>query len=271
MARGADLFVVCKNCGSEVSPYVTECPYCGQRVRKRAPKIERGGPRADAAPKAPRRRRWRRSGASRGRFRRVSASADVSSLSGRPVATIALVAASFLVYLVYFAGAFPASDVIIAGKLDGDWWKLVSAPFLHVGSGGGIVLAGGAYQFATMVAVGIFGTLLERRHGPVVVLIVALLCGAGGMLVAAAIETFPIAAGANGLALGLLAAWAVPDLLAWRRNREYEGDLLGAAVIAAVLLLMPVAVEPANAYAGVAGGLIGLLIGFPLARVAART
>ena len=37
-----DLFVVCKNCGSEVSPYVTECPYCGQRVRKRAPKIERG-------------------------------------------------------------------------------------------------------------------------------------------------------------------------------------------------------------------------------------
>ena len=38
-----DLFVVCKNCGSEVSPYVTECPYCGQRVRKRAPKIDRSG------------------------------------------------------------------------------------------------------------------------------------------------------------------------------------------------------------------------------------
>ena len=36
-----DLFVVCKNCGSEVSPYVTECPYCGQRVRKRAPKLDR--------------------------------------------------------------------------------------------------------------------------------------------------------------------------------------------------------------------------------------
>ena len=38
----ADLFVVCKSCGSEVSPYVTECPYCGNRVRKRAPKIDRG-------------------------------------------------------------------------------------------------------------------------------------------------------------------------------------------------------------------------------------
>jgi uncharacterized OB-fold protein len=53
MASGPDLFVVCKSCGSQVSPYVTECPYCGQRVRKRAPKIERG--RApDAPPEPPR-------------------------------------------------------------------------------------------------------------------------------------------------------------------------------------------------------------------------
>ena len=53
-AVAPDLFVVCKNCGSEVSPYVTECPYCGQRVRKRAPKIERGeASRAEAqAPRA---------------------------------------------------------------------------------------------------------------------------------------------------------------------------------------------------------------------------
>ena len=38
-----ELSVVCKNCGSEVSPYVTECPYCGQRLRKRAPELEREG------------------------------------------------------------------------------------------------------------------------------------------------------------------------------------------------------------------------------------
>src|SRR5688572_25249519 len=41
MASGPDLFVVCKKCGSEVSPYITECPYCGTRLRKRAPRIER--------------------------------------------------------------------------------------------------------------------------------------------------------------------------------------------------------------------------------------
>ena len=40
----ADLFVVCKNpeCGAEVSPYVTECPYCGTRLQKRAPKLDKG-------------------------------------------------------------------------------------------------------------------------------------------------------------------------------------------------------------------------------------
>jgi len=38
---GQDLFVVCKSCGSEVSPYITECPYCGNRLRKRAPKLDR--------------------------------------------------------------------------------------------------------------------------------------------------------------------------------------------------------------------------------------
>ena len=48
-----DLFVVCKNCGSEVSPYITECPYCGTRLRKRAPKLERGGERQGAEAPAP--------------------------------------------------------------------------------------------------------------------------------------------------------------------------------------------------------------------------
>ena len=55
MASSPELFVVCKNCRSQVSPYITECPYCGQRLRKRAPKLERGG--TPKPPKAPRRRR----------------------------------------------------------------------------------------------------------------------------------------------------------------------------------------------------------------------
>jgi membrane associated rhomboid family serine protease/DNA-directed RNA polymerase subunit RPC12/RpoP len=266
MARGADLFVVCKNCGSEVSPYVTECPYCGQRVRKRAPKIERGGaPRPETG-------RGRRTKAKRaGRLGRLRAGELPGvRIDQRPIVTIALVAGSFLAYLAAVAGAFDPLNAIVFGPLGSEWWRVLTAPFIHL-SGGGTIFAGGAYQFATMVAVGVYGMQLERRHGHLVVLMIALLAGAGGMLVAAEIDGgFPIAAGSNGLALGLLCAWAMPALLAWRRGREWEGDLLGTAVIAAVLLLMPLAVDFASAVAGVTGAVVGLVVGFPLARVAAR-
>src|SRR4051794_26058297 len=43
MSSGPDLYLVCKSCGAEVSPYITECPYCGTRIQKRAPKLDRGG------------------------------------------------------------------------------------------------------------------------------------------------------------------------------------------------------------------------------------
>lgn len=261
MARGADLFVVCKNCGSEVSPYVTECPYCGQRVRKRAPKIERGAPAGADKP-----RRSRRSSKPRlGRLR----PGELPGLrtEGRPVATIAIVAGAFLAYLAAVAGAFHPINAIVVGELHGEWWRIFTAPFVHL-SGGGTIFAGGAYQFATMVAIGIFGTMLERRHGPIVVLGIAVIAGAGGMFVAS--ELGELAAGSNGLALGLLCAWAVPVLAAWRRGDEWEGDLLGTAVIAAVLLAMPVAVDIADAVAGVTGAVVGLVLGLVLMRLPAR-
>jgi hypothetical protein len=283
MARGADLFIVCKNCGSEVSPYVTECPYCGQRVRKRAPKIERGGGipsgpvKEPEPPKARKPRRTRRTAkpSSGARFERSSPVAKLAA-SDRPVATIGLIAISILAYLALFANAYQPLDVIIVGPIDGDWWKPFTAPFVSFGQGstfgggGDAVFAGGAYQFASLVAIGIYGWLLERRHGPFVVLAIAVIAGAGGMVVAQAVETVALAAGGNGMALGLLCAWVVPDLLAWRRNTPYDGDLLGTAVIAAVLLLMPLMVNAADPYAGVAGAVIGLIVGFPLARVAQR-
>src|SRR3954453_17346009 len=58
-----ELSVVCKSCGSEVSPYVTECPYCGTRLRKRAPKLERRGEALE--PRETRRDRRRRRAAER--------------------------------------------------------------------------------------------------------------------------------------------------------------------------------------------------------------
>src|SRR4051794_13385644 len=83
MAPSPDLFVVCKNCRAEVSPYITECPYCGHRLRKRAPKLDKGG-----VPKSPKRRR-RPAAPSLGRLR----PGEMPGLraDGRPLATAALV------------------------------------------------------------------------------------------------------------------------------------------------------------------------------------
>jgi membrane associated rhomboid family serine protease len=271
MARGADLFVVCKNCGSEVSPYVTECPYCGQRVRKRAPKIERAGAGGVRAPRRVGRRGRRAVAAARPRLGRLRPG-EIPGLRAdgvtRPWATILLVAASFGVYLGATAGAFSPLDLIVAGKLDSDWWRVFTAPFVHIGGGGGI-FAGGAYQLATMIGIGVFGWLLERRHGAWIVVVLFALGGAGGMAAEAAIDPSPLAIGANGVALALLCAWAMPDLLAWRRDEDWEGDLLGTAVIAAVLLLMPLAVPGCSAVAGVTAAVVGLVVGYPLARASA--
>ena len=117
-----------------------------------------------------------------------------------------------------------------------------------------------------MTAIAVFGWLLERRHGPLVVLGLFVLCGMGGIALAVAVDPTPLAIGGNGAALGLLCAWAVPDLIARSRGEEYEGDLLGTAVFAVVLLLMPLAVQEASAIAGFAGGAAGLLVGLVLAR-----
>ena len=103
-------------------------------------------------------------------------------------------------------------------------------------------------------------------HGPVVVVLLFCLCGMGGIAAAALLETVPLALGANGAALGLLAAWAVRPALELRRGGEPDADLIGAGVIALVILLMPLVAAEASPTAGAVGLVLGLLAGVPLAR-----
>jgi ABC-type branched-subunit amino acid transport system permease subunit len=65
----------------------------------------------------------------------------------------------------------------------------------------------------------------------------------------------------------MLGAWAARDITLRRRGEDPESDGLGVVVVAILLILLPVAAEEAHALAGAAGGLAGLLIGFPLARI----
>jgi membrane associated rhomboid family serine protease len=267
-----DLFVVCKNCQAEVSPYITECPYCGTRLRKRAPKIER--PDAPVAPpkrgsrvrvpgraakapklKAPRTPRARRK-ADSPRLARLRAG-EIPGIRGdehgRPYATFVLVAASFGLWLSL---AFYVRDDFVLTALTGDPWRFVTASLINDGT---------AAQFAAVVGVGLFGWLLERRHGPIAVIALFVLCGPAALAAAVAIDPTAVVFGTHGAALGLLCAWAVPVLVERRRSGDSDddNDMIGAGVIAAVLLLVPL-LSQGSALAGFIGAAFGALAGLLL-------
>jgi membrane associated rhomboid family serine protease len=86
----------------------------------------------------------------------------------------------------------------------------------------------------------------------------------------AAFYSFPVVLGANGAALALLVAWALPDLLSLRAGEEIEGDLLGTAVIGVVVAIMPLVVSDASWVSDVVGVLAGVALGLPLVRIGER-
>ena len=178
-------------------------------------------------------------------------------LTGRPNATIAIVVLSLFGFLVL---AFVPNGDLALQTLSSDPLRYVTVAFAY---------PNGWYQLAALVAIGLFGWRLELRHGPIVVVALFLACGVGGDAIAAAVGVDDLIFGAPGAALGMLAAWAVPDLLRVRRGEETDADFLGVLVIALVVALMPLAVDGASAIATFSGGLLGLLAGLMLARTEA--
>jgi membrane associated rhomboid family serine protease len=263
-----DLFVVCKNCQAEVSPYITECPYCGTRLRKRAPKIER----PDAPPAKPPRRATRSGPRVRSKTKPKPKPADAPRLGrlrsgeipgirgdehGKPWATIVLVALSFGVWLSL---AFYAIPRLALTALGGQPWRYVTASLLNGNT---------AAQFAAVVGLGLFGWLIERRHGPIAVVVLFVLCGPGALAIAVALDPGTFVYGTHGAALGLLCAWLVPVVIARRRpDGDDDADLLGVLVIAVVLLMVPI-LSQGSAVAGIVGAGLGALAG--LALTAAKT
>jgi hypothetical protein len=258
MAGTPDLFVVCKNCRAEVSPYITECPYCGHRLRKRAPKLDKGA--------VPRREKQRRRPQTPSLPRMRPGEMPGVRTAGRPLATMAIVLASVITTLVALASASAASSLIWVVGFSDEWWKAITTTFVYPAS----TFGGTAYELVTLGTIFLFGWLLERRHGAWAPLLVYALGTAAGMGLVVAAPGSDIAMGGNAGALALLAAWVVRDLLALRRKEEIESDLLGVAAFAILMALMPVAVESADPLAGIGGAVVGLLLGLPLSRAGRR-
>jgi len=251
VASGPELFVVCKKCNSEVSPYITECPYCGTRLRKRAPKLDKGG-----TPREPKRRR------ERPKLSRLKPG-EIPGVRAdrRPYGTIAVTLAAIVVTLGYQAGIWGASQIALQGFVDGEWWRLVTTLFIYSSTG---------YEIAAVGVVFLFGWLLERRHGMLVALLVFLLCGVAGSALVVAVDEGSAAWGANSAALGLLAAWTMRDVLTRRRGEEDDTDLLAVLAFAVLLVLIPVAATEAHPLAGLGGGVTGIVLGLILARLPQR-
>jgi membrane associated rhomboid family serine protease len=241
-----ELSVICKNCGSEVSPYVTECPYCGARLRKRAPKLERRGDGLEAQQPRKRRRRVPRLGGS-----------GFAISAERPYATITVILGSAILLIVqkatgYALGSFGG----IVVPFEEDWWRYFSAPFAYIDVG---------FLFVVSLALAIFSTGVERRLGTARTAVLLIACGSLGMVAATAVadpDSITFIAGGNGMALGALAAWFVIRRAEVRGEIGEDYDVIGVAVCAVVLIVLPLFAPTADYIAGLAGGVVGALAGF---------
>jgi membrane associated rhomboid family serine protease len=248
-----ELSVVCKSCGSEVSPYVTECPYCGTRLRKRAPKLERRG---DEITARQRRRRLRAP-----RLPRIA-------VAERPYVTLAAILGPAVLLLIQRAAdLFPSEVGAIVTGIGSEWWRYFAAPFVYDDIG---------YLFVVGVALAVFVPSLERRLGAVSAALLLVACAALGMLAAEGMHSIGldagtvVAAGGNGIALGAVTAWLAMRHLESRGNPGDDYDVIGVTVFAAVLLALPLVEDFANEWAGLAGGLVGLGAGLAAHTVGPR-
>ena len=221
-----ELSVICKNCGSEVSPYVTECPYCGARLRKRAPKLERRGRRARRPGRAERRGHACAAGA-------AVARADASE---RPYATLAAILGSAVLLLVQKASGDPLAELRRADRPARR--RLVALPHrpLRLRRRRLPVRRRGRAWRSSRLGV-------ERRLGSVATAVLLVACGSLGHARRERHRQragrFEVIAGGNGMALGAVAAWFALRRAEAHGAIDQEYDVIGVAVAAAVLLALP--------------------------------
>jgi membrane associated rhomboid family serine protease len=252
---GPELSVVCKSCGSEVSPYVTECPYCGTRLRKRAPKLERVGD--EVRVREGRRERRRRRAAER-RARAEARRERLALASEYPLVTIAAILGPATLLVVERATGLTVFDLgAIGGAVGAEWWRYLTASFVFDDVG---------FIFAYGVAVAIFLTGVERRLGIVPAALLVIATGGLGMLGADLLESAVrdqtlVTWGGNGIAFGALCAWTVLREAELRADPEEGYERFAVAVAAVVILLLPLFDDVASVWAGLVGGLVGAAFG----------
>lgn len=184
--------------------------------------------------------------------------------------TYGLIAVSVAVFLIdgalggtqgmaFIGGGGPLLEAgLINGALvaDGEWWRILTSAFLHLG----ILHLG-----LNMYVLYLYGPIVEQMYGHLEFLAIYLLCAAGGSVLTILVLPDQYAAGASGAIFGLIGMLFVVT----RRHHAVLGRqarmvLAGIGTYLVVLLIFTFAV-PGISWTGHLGGLaVGAVIGFLL-------
>src|SRR6266576_4862007 len=129
----------------------------------------------------------------------------------------------------------------------GDWWRLMTAAFLHYGP---------FHLLLNMVGLYWFGSLLERRIGSGRFLLLYLVSGLAGSAGALVVSPNSATVGASGAIFGILGAGLV---LEQQRDYVFGGSALGIIVINFVLTFSISSISKGGHIGGLIGGIIATL------------
>ena len=182
-----------------------------------------------------------------------------------PVVTWVLLAANVVIWLAAtFAGGTEDPEVLLDfgamfGPLiaDGQYWRLFTAMFLHVGI---------AHLFFNGFGLFIFGPLLENAYGRSRVLLIYVLAGLSGSVASFLLNSISIGAGASGAIFGIMGALAA-FFLAQRETlgEMARGNLAGLLVLAGINLLYGLSTPGIDNWAHVGGFASGFGLGLAFA------
>ena len=132
----------------------------------------------------------------------------VSNLVQRPLVTYILIGINLVVFMgtVFAGGSTDIRVLYMFGAkftpalLQGEWWRLIAAMFLHDGIG---------HLFINMITLYFIGPEIEDYYGHARMLVIYLLSGLYGNLLSAFWAPTTLAVGASGALFGLFGAYLI--------------------------------------------------------------
>ena len=170
--------------------------------------------------------------------------------------TKALIAANVGIYLLQLAQGAPlsadAGSIFVNGALfgpvvaDGEWWRLITAAFLHYGP---------LHLGMNMLILWFVGGPIEEAIGRVQYLVLYLVSGLAGSAGALMVHPDAVTVGASGAIFGLFGALAVLEY-------QHTGVLIGGPAFTLIALNLVITfLLPGVSWGGHLGGLIGGALG----------